>query len=565
MVYVYIFICDLVTLENDLPHHTWFSHSFPDSWFLAFIRPSQVCILSNPGQEEDVTALVARLAQGTQGDRKNAQPVDGGGETDDSTLTDASSNSSSECKRNTSESAVQNPRKKRRPKKTPRKFMDISWLSDMLSEFQQDVGKPGNQDNQPPKTETETPIGMSSSSSSSSPSNITAVVEDVLKGGFGTSTKSSVLASEADEVEKGEEQDIQDMSNESGLSLMVQRETKLVEDAIGKTARLKSKGQETKGQKETFSEGSIAAIAKSPVVEENLRNSILEFVSAGLDPEDAATEAMLNSSDLLGNEEGVVNVVSSAASAAAATNPDNDPGPVVSGAGKSQRDGLNNDRFSKWQAGCALSIKALQTRSAGMATPLGSELTLIEHEGNVLYIHWKDPEKCLGRPASLDKQFGVKCIVPVGDLKQPRDYSSAHVIWPSIGIQMLRQKGHQAFLRPRVPDPVLRVASIWKQALVCKDARRGLDPLAEYNALIPSDSVCLGCGQGSAILAQNDSVQICPLCLQSFHWTCARELAKYGEESGLSFPDDMELCSLVQPEVFESQTMHPPILGSRLD
>lgn len=103
MVYVYIFICDLVTLENDLPHHTWFSHSFPDSWFLAFIRPSQVCILGNPGQEEDVTALVARLAQGTQGDRKNAQPVDGGGETDDSTLTDASSNSSSECKRNTSE------------------------------------------------------------------------------------------------------------------------------------------------------------------------------------------------------------------------------------------------------------------------------------------------------------------------------------------------------------------------------------------------------------------------------------------------------------------------------
>lgn len=537
-----------------------------------FIHLSQVCILGNPGQEEDATALVARLAQGTRGDRKNEQPVDavdaGGGETDDSTSTDNSSTSSNElareCKRNTSESAVQKPRKKRKPKKIPHKFMDISWLSDMLSEFQQDVGKPDNPDNQPPKTETA--IGMSSSSSSSSSSNIAAVVEDVLKGGFEKSTKSSVFQSEADEVEKGEEQDIQDMSNESGLSLMVQRETKLVEDAIGKTAKLKSKDKEVKGQQETVSDGSIAAFAKSPVVEENLKNSILEFVSQGLDPEDAATEAMLNSSDLLGNE-GVGNVVSSAVSATDSNNPDNDPGPgpAVSGAGESQRDNaLNNDRFSKWHAECALSIKALQTRLTGMAQPLGSELSLAEHEGNVMYIHWKDSEKFLGRPASLDKQFGVKCIVPVGALKDPRDYSSAHIIWPSIGIQMLRQKGHKAFLRPRVPDLVLRVASIWKQALVCKDSRHGLDPLAEYSALIPSDRVCIGCGQGGAIIAQNESVQTCPLCLQSFHWVCARELAKYGEKSRFSFPDDMELCTLPQPEVFESQTMRPPILGHRL-
>lgn len=153
--------------------------------------------MGNPGQEEDATALVARLAQGTQGDRKNEQPVDDDGGTDDSTSTDNCSTSSDssnevarECKRNTSESALQKPRKKRKPKKITRKFMDISWLSDMLSEFQQDVGKPDNPNNQPPNTETA--IGMSSSSSSSSSSNIAAVVEDVLKGGFEKSTKSSV-------------------------------------------------------------------------------------------------------------------------------------------------------------------------------------------------------------------------------------------------------------------------------------------------------------------------------------------------------------------------------------
>lgn len=317
---------------------------------------------------------------------------------------------------------------------------------------------------------------------------------------------------------------------------MVQRETKLVEDAIGKTAKLKSKGKETKGQQETVSEGSVAAFAKSPVVEENLTTSILEFVSAGLDPEDAATEAMLNSSDLLGNE-GVGNAVSSAVSATDSTNPDNDPGPDVPRAGESQRDvALNNDRFSKWHVECALSIKALQTRLTGMTQPLGSELTLVEHEGNVLYIHWKDPQKFLGRPASLDKQFGVKCIVPVGDLKEPRDYSSAHIIWPSIGIQMLRQKGHKSFLRPRVPELVLRVASIWKQALVCKDSRHGLDPLAEHSALMPSDRACLGCGQGSAIIAQNESVQTCPLCLQSFPGRALENWPNMGKSPGFLFP-----------------------------
>lgn len=378
---------------------------------------------------------------------------------------------------------------------------------------------------------------------------VRAFIETLLEDGFETGRKSTILIDAArDEIEEQEEKDIEDIAEESGINMMREHESRLIDHAIGAAASASSKSQT---EKDVISK---VQLAKSPVFEQNIAKSIGEFVTSGLDPEDAATEAMLNQDSLLGNE---------------ATLPPSS-GSVSGGATNEQATGEVEDHvdlglqagFARWSEQCALSIQALQARNAALSTPVGhqKELSLVLQDENVIFVHWKDADKRSGRPASLDKDFGVKCIVPVGDMKEPRDYSSAAIVWPAVGAAMLRQKGYKNMLRPRVPDQVLRVCRMWQHALLAKDSSQESNPLAIYSRFIPSEQPCVSCGESSALpptadqrhvaVDPGDAVAVCPFCLVWMHQTCALKLVNYAEETGFLFPEDMGISSPAEPDVF---------------
>ena len=520
-----------------------------------------MCVLGNPGPHEDSDALLQKIQVHEEkkggANMQQVQPEDA----EDSSPSQSSESSGAEGPTE-NELPKRKPRKKRVPKPPPRRLEDISWLSDLLTELQNDAYAES--------AGAGASTGVGPMASSTKPD----LVQDLLKDGFTSGQQAATFARvELDEIEQGEDNDIAELSIQSGLNVMLERENKLVEQAIGATLSSASS-----------SGGGSTAMAKSAVVEENLVACINEFISSGMDPEDAATEAMLSRTDLLGNE--ALETSTQRYSRRHESGQAGQSGPSAGGTCLAISSSLKDvaAKFAAWNAACALSIDALRLRNDGLAKPVCNEVSLVLHDGNVIYVHWKDPEKRMGRPATLDKEFGVKCIVLVGALKTPTDYTTAKIIWPSIGITMLRQKGHKGFLRPRVPDPVLRIARMWTRALVARDSGQGMeerDPWSTYSSWIPSDAACVGCGQSVAIAAPTlekqsmpadhaagsgdldfrECVQECPLCLQSFHWSCASDLVRHGESIGFLFPDDMGIPSLLLPDVFEALGEHQPKLG----
>eukprot|EP00435_Cladocopium_sp_Y103_P039258 s120_g10.t1 len=513
----------------------------------------KVCVLGQPGPDEDSDALLQKIQVHEEKKGGANMQQTQREEFDDSSTSESSENSGAEEPKE-SEFAKRKPRKKGVPKPPPRRLEDISWLSDLLTELQNDA--PASAESAGAGVST----GLGPMPSSTKPD----LVQNLLRDGFTLGQQAATFARvELDETEQGEDNDIVELSTQSGLDVMLERENKLVEEAIGATSSSASSSM-----------GGSAAMAKSAVVEENLVASINDFISSGMDPEDAATEAMLSHTDLLGNE--APETSSQRQSRQNESGQAGQSGPSTGGTCPVSPSPLKDlaAKFAAWNAACALSIDALRQRNDSLAKPLCNELSLVLHDGHVIYVHWREPDKRMGRPATLDKEFGVKCIVPVGPLKNPTDYTTAKIVWPSIGITMLRQKGYKGFLRPRVPDPVLRIARMWTQALVARDSGQGMkesDPLSTYSSWIPSDVACLGCGKSAAIavpavekhkqsmsgdhaagsgdLDTRECVQECPLCLQPFHWSCAGDLVQHGESIGFSFPDDMGIPSLLQPDV----------------
>lgn len=573
--------------------------------------PTQVCVLGVPGKSKDASALLQPLnVEAREGSDGPA------GAEDESSVSSAGEPEAEQVKR-------KRGRKAKTAQAAP-KLGDVAWLATALNELSSEAQP--QEDGQTNTDAGADAVGDKSVHSSHSTSassagkaglghaDASSFVGDLLTDAFELPRQSSSFGRTVlDDMEANEERYAEEMEKESGIEEMAEREAKVIEQAIKIAAKMESDGKKH----------------KSPVSEAHIHETISEFIARGFDAEDAGQEAMLNHADLLGNEG-----FPAAAAPASNVHTDNRENSLHAESTKSLQ-GLGVDfdgvaktflppgfrdakvSFSDWSAECVISLEALRSRSQAVLEKKvgqGNELSLVlgsiegssssasilppdhatgtdeadnqlaeqadaNENSNVFLVHWKTAGE-YGRPASLDKENRVKCIVPTGALREPRDYRNAKIIWPAIGISMQRARGWKGMLRPQVPPAVMRVYQMWQQALLAgaraMESLQSEEPLARYSKTIPSDQNCLACKRNLPIRAlefpctlrssfnapsssandldyehEYDNVRVCPLCLQPLHWVCATILARNGSESGFTFPDEL-VCSLEKPDVFDA-------------
>eukprot|EP00969_Alexandrium_andersonii_P032257 1408493-Alexandrium_andersonii.AAC.1 len=151
-------------------------------------------------------------------------------------------------------------------------------------------------------------------------------------------------------------------------------------------------------------------------------------------PEDAAIEAALNRSEVLGN------------TAASLTAPPLD----------SEQAQADAAAISVWAQRSADNVRIVRDRlEACDRLALGADgcLSLLSLPGGaleppqVVFVQWVIAGST-GRVASLDAENRVKCIVPVGEARQPRTFPGAATARPSIGVRMVRARGRKGEDRP---------------------------------------------------------------------------------------------------------------------
>jgi len=245
--------------------------------------------------------------------------------------------------------------------------------------------------------------------------------------------------------------------------------------------------------------------------------------------------------------------------------------------------------FANWMEESSLSLQALYgAHVASKEKSIGSngELSLVlgnirgkstsiesstgmndslDDAKTIFWVQWKFPGE-MGRPASLDANNRVKCIVATGDLKQLRDYKDAKIIHPAIGVRMERIRGYAGQMRPQVPPTIMRLYSIWKEALLKRDSNRDPRAVADYAAVVQSDCPCYVCGSSSSLAVCESNVSVdpssngslpadivkpCPLCLLWGHARCNESVAQHGIDHCLNKDDDF-LLRLVGNSIFRS-------------
>lgn len=150
------------------------------------------------------------------------------------------------------------------------------------------------------------------------------------------------------------------------------------------------------------------------------------------------------------------------------------------------------------------------------------------HEGQrVCLFNWYVVNQC-GRIADIDDQNRAKSIVPTGAKRYPISIGNGQIIWPSTKIPATRTK---AQFRQPVPEPVLRVKSLWEAAIqiqadggvfsstdVCEICERSSVPILRRFGQEREDLPCL-----------DDTISFCPLCCMSVHKYCCQSLlGKFG-------------------------------------
>ena len=369
------------------------------------------------------------------------------------------------------------------------------------------------------------------------------------------------------QAELGDDDDdeqIQQMLRETGLESAADVEDKLVRDALDD---VKVKG----------SAAFAAAVERS--------------VQQGANIDEAVSEAILNQASIMGNmnmededaDEAHKHVQETAAHHVGGHSDSECARPRAASSSSSLPTGsralaidmsaafaLYQDELNKSLDALQRRLEAMRSRSVGQDKELslvlgrisGGQATSSEGEGGqeeaeaVFYVHWKDADlgKRLGRPASLDEQNRVKCIVATGSLREARDYRHAQIIHPVVGVRMERVRGYKGMLRPAVGSSVLRLFQIWNLDQARLAAQRD-----SAGVLGTAPSECFICNRAPEIWAVGDEgraarVQVCPCCTLSAHSSCMSRLVDYSSEHGVSLTAMADLSSIDlsgDPFVFE--------------
>jgi hypothetical protein len=414
----------------------------------------------------------------------------------------------------------------------------VSWLRSLLQDLSVPVpaeSESVDQQQQEPQFE-EAAVGVSLAAAAAN------LVEEAFE--MSSSGNHDTKKLRTDELEEQEEKYAEEMSRESGLDEMQERERKMIALAHEEFKKL--------GDKQAM---------KSPIAEPNLAQSIHEIMAkSGISEEEAAEEAILGQHQLLGNEK--AQPESEQGVPSSGFQPNLQSSSSSSGVAAPQKPILEG-HFGNWMEECFASCEALmRSKEAGntLSVGQGGELSLvmgrIRGEGanststgadnqdpeSVFWVHWSDSAARLGRPATLDKDNRVKCIVPTGPLREKRDYKSAKIFHPAIGVRMERVRGFAGFLRPSVPAKVLRLSDVWKEVLTCRGSSSSetLGLPTSYAAAVQSECPCYVCGSSASRTSDDESmgfdvVRTCPLCLLAAHTACRDSIAEFGVSEGFGF------------------------------
>ena len=464
--------------------------------------------------------------------------------------------------------SLKDRRRKGAPKKPPREEAtveaaahNIPWLSKLLQgvEVQDDSGE-GTviSDSYSKRSPAEKVLD------SKPTSRLAAVAAELVADAFGPISDPKFQ----DDLEGQEEQIEQDIGEESGISDMAKREGKLVQHACDEFAKL-----------------SETTASKSALLEENLGAAIAQHVDMGMNPEEAAEEAMLNLDYLLGNQSDV-----EAAHVVLPHGGDDDA--AIAAAAASRSRAMNSEAFRRWVEEVALSAQALQFKVSAQnrAVGEGGELSLVfgkiaepkagpaegsteeEESQSVFWVHWKFAGE-LGRPATLDGENRVKCLVATGKLRDARDYRSVEILIPAVGVKMERVRGFRAQLRPQMPETSMRLHDMYQTAILAKDSsassarlqQESQAPLEKYMARTTGADECFVCGsyhikhvaQPGQRTPVADRVQTCPFCLLPGHFTCRSGLVEHAQSHEVvSFPPGVDIESLDLPDHFDADEPH---------
>ncbi len=452
------------------------------------------------------------------------------------------------------------PSKKRTYRKKPRdtdEDMTIDWLSNLLTDLRKvETGAADRTDDDVGVAASDSGILVSQSPPQNPQRDVLvdeakALVEEAF-GPIRNPVK------ENDEEE--EDAFLHEVEVDSGLSEMQEREQKVLDKAC-----------------EEFSKSSESKVKDSIVLEANLVTSINTLVGSGSTPEEAAEEVMLN--HLIGNGFEFENSTD-------ASTPNKLNSEDVATCSDTS---LFSETLTSWLGECTLSLKALQLQSqAHQDKTVGQDGELSLAFGNVLgdritsatemvdsdtnskslfWIHWREPGS-YGRPATLDRDNRVKCIVATGKLREPRDYRNVKILHPAIGVRMERVRGFRGGLRPLVSDPILRLHDMCQCAILAADESLQQPAVSRFitSATLTRD-VCFICqttdgpvgdrvdDMTSACDRETTSIHQCPVCLLGAHVVCCKRLLGHAQSAdkpgAVSFPDDIDIETIVLPELLE--------------
>ena len=298
------------------------------------------------------------------------------------------------------------------------------------------------------------------------------------------------------------------------------------------------------------------AVSEKVVSAADIQADVDELCASGMSPEEAVTEAVLNSSKMIGNTDlseqggGSRACSSSAAAPPAATATDAD----VHTAPMSARQHAQR-AFVTLCAAVNESIRSilicLFERAKQSETLAHDAVSLVLNPADVegdpsfrssrrlVLIKWEVPWKT-GRVVRVDEAWRAISMVCIGRNRYARNFEASSLILPHCGLTLQRVSKAQ---RPMLPPHVIRVAKMLLQlqqideAEAQQDAMRQDCPEQMGQLLIPSEE-CVYCGclgqqeslargtssESSAAQSQSEqTVQTCPLCLLSWHDSCAEK------------------------------------------
>ena len=420
----------------------------------------------------------------------------------------------------------------RKPRKKRASVSQIGWLNSLLGELTNDVEH--SNDEEAAGDRVESTVGNTS---------VIARATDIVHETFDVHSPSA-LQKMNENLENEEETYLKTINDEAGLGIMEDRENKLITKAL-----------------DEFTKRKTTAKTDSPLLEQNISVAIAEQVARGYTEEEAAEEAILNHSSFMGNEETTQTDVTCGDLGVVLQSETSSPVLVNSFEGP----------FANWMEESSMSLQALygahvalQEKTTGQDGELSLVLGNIDgkpatsgesnissrasssnnidrgatvEDQTVFWVHWKFAGES-GRPASLDNNDRVKCIVATGRLKELRNYTTAKIIHPAIGVRMGRIRGFAGQSRPQVPPHVMGLFAIWKEALARRHDFGNTGDVAAYTAAVCTDCPCFVCGSTASFLSgeggvaepqsERDVVKSCPLCLLWAHSRCNGSVAQHG-------------------------------------